>query len=293
MSRRLSLKNSCAALLGVVFSLVSSVAPAVAAEEKMLFFGVQYPASFTQVTAFPADEPYEAPKPMPKKDMFKYLQPYDGYCNKSDLPESEAIKLPCQTSNIKPSAKYLDAELGGNKWMHLACAEALKSVQTGGGPFGTIIVQIDDSTNRVIRYWASHNAVVMWKDPTAHGEVTAIRQACKELNVLDLGHIRKDDPNLKLPQPNATSHCELYTNAEPCPMCYCATRWARIDNIFFAATVYDAAQQGVSFSDEPIYTELSVNYADRRKFGVNCYQCTTDNSLSAFNHYKRSLAGKY
>jgi tRNA(Arg) A34 adenosine deaminase TadA len=230
---------------------------------------------------------------MGKKHMFGYLQPYDGYCNKSDLPAEVASKLPCQTANIKPSGKYMDAEREGNKWMHLACAEALKSVQTGGGPFATVIVQIDDASNRVIRYWVSHNAVVMWKDPTAHGETTAIRQACKELNVLDLGHIKKDDPNLKLPQPSATSHCDLYTSAEPCPMCYCATRWARIDNIYFGATVYDAAAQGVNFSDEPIYAELALNYADRRKYGVNCYQCTEDNSLSAFNHYKRSTAGKY
>ncbi len=76
-------------------------------------------------------------------------------------------------------------------------------------------------------------------------------------------------------------------------MCYCASRWARIDNIYFSATVYDAAKQGINFSDEPLYAEMSVNYADRRKLGAYCYQCEEDNSLSAFNHYKRSSAGKY
>jgi len=108
-----------------------------------------------------------------------------------------------------------------------------------------------------------------------------------------LGKINRDDKNLKLPQKGKTSHCELYSNAEPCAMCYCATRWARIDWIFFAATVYDAAAQGVNFSDEPIFNELSLNYADRRPFGVNCYQCTVPNSLDSFNHYKRSNSIKY
>lgn len=263
-----------------------------AAEKK--FFGDQYDPEFTQVTHYDADEPYPStPEPLAVKNPFAYIQPWSGYCNPSDRPEADAKRLPCQTYNIKPSLKYQGVEVIGNKWMRLACAEALKSVQKGGGPFSTVIVQIDDETNRVLRYWVSHNAVVMWTDPTAHGEVTAIRQACKELGVIDLGNIRKDDPNLKLPQPGATSHCDLYTSAEPCPMCYCATRWARISNIYFAATVYDAAAQGVNFSDEPIYAEMSLNYADRRKMGANCYQCTVDNSVDAFNHYKRITAGKY
>ncbi len=279
---------ACAALVATIFLSTA----AMAAEKK--FFGDEYDPSFTQMTHYEGNmEPYPGIEPLVIKDNFSYLQPYDGYCNKSDRPAADADRLPCQTSNIKPSMKYRGVEIIGNKWMKLACAEALKSVQTGGGPFSSVIVQIDDDTNKVIRYWVSHNSVVMWKDPTAHGEVTAIRQATKELNVFNLGVIRKDDPNLKLPQPGATSHCELYTSAEPCPMCYCATRWARIDNIFFAATVLDAAQQGVAFSDEPIYAEMSVNYADRKKLGATCYQCTVDNSLSAFNHYKRSTAGKY
>jgi tRNA(Arg) A34 adenosine deaminase TadA len=113
------------------------------------------------------------------------------------------------------------------------------------------------------------------------------------LGVINLSSIKKEDPNLKMPQKCATSPCELYTSAEPCPMCYCASRWARIDNIYFSATVYDAAKQGINFSDEPLYAEMSVNYADRRKLGAYCYQCEEDNSLSAFNHYKRSSAGKY
>lgn len=263
-------------------------------ETRKAFFGVEYDPDFTQITHYDADEPYPGkPEPLVIKDRPGYLQPWNGYCNVSDRPEDEAKRLPCQTANIKPSLKYQGVEVMGNKWMRLACDHARISAQKGGGPFSTVIVQIDDETNKVIRYWISHNAVVKWCDPTAHGETTAIRQACQELGVFDLGHIRKDDPRLKLSQTGMTSHCELYTSAEPCPMCYAATRWARIDNIYFAATVYDAAQQGVNFSDEPIYAELSLNYVDRRKMGVNCYQCTTGNSLDAFNHYKRIKEGKY
>lgn len=277
-----------------LMALVSLCANSALSEEK--FFGDKYDTSFTQVTHYEGNnEAYTTNlPPLVIKDLFSYIQPWDGYCNKSDRPEADAVRLPCQTSNIKPTGRYTGVEVIGNKWMRMACDEARKSVQMGGGPFSTVIVQIDDATNTVIRYWISHNAVVKWVDPTAHGEVTAIRQACKELGVIDLGHIRKDDPNLKLTQPGATSHCDLYTSSEPCPMCYCATRWARISNIFFAATVYDAAAQGVNFSDEPIYAEMmKFAYADRRPMGVNCWQCTTDNSLDAFNHYKRVLGGKY
>ncbi len=279
------------ALIACVFGL--SVSQAFAAEMKM-FGGGEYDPTLEQMTAYPCDEPYpDKNEPLVIKDMFSYLQPWNGYCNPASMPPEDAKRLPCQTSNIKPTMKYHGVQIVGNKWMHRACEEALKSVQMGGGPFATVIVQIDDDTNKVIRYWVSHNHVTLWKDPTAHGETTCIRQACRELNVFNLGKIEKDNPNLKLPQTCKTSHCDLYTSAEPCPMCYSATRWANIKNIYFAATVYDAATQGVRFNDEPQYAELSLNYEDRVKLGVNCFQCTTDNSLDAFNHYKRASTIKY
>jgi tRNA(Arg) A34 adenosine deaminase TadA len=261
------------------------------AEKSKLQFGVAYDPTAYQLTHYKADEPYVVPKPLAIKDLFTYVQPWSGYTTTSHRPE--AVQLPEQTANIKPSIRYRNAELLGNKWIELACDEALKSVKAGGGPFSSVIVQVDDESNRVIRYWISWNHVTEWNDPTAHGEVTAIRQACQELGVFDLGRILKTNPKLKLPQDGVTSHCELYSSAEPCPMCYSAIRWARIDNIFFAATVYDAAVQGVRFSDEPIYAELALNYADRKALGVNCYQCTVPNSLDAFNHFKRSDAIKY
>lgn len=256
------------------------------------FFGVEYDATF-QLTAFHTDEPYVVPEPLVIDDLSNYIQPWSGYSIDSHLPERDAARLPEQTANIKPSMKYRDAELLSNKWLDLACSEALKSAQSGGGPFSSVIVQIDDQLNRVLRYWIGWNRVTDWVDPTAHGEVSAIRQACQDLGVINLGKIEKHDPNLKLEQEADTTHCELYSSAEPCPMCYSATRWARINHIYFAATVYDAAAQGVRFSDEPIYSELSLDYAERRKLGVHCYQCTTSNSLDAFNYFKRSNSIKY
>lgn len=257
------------------------------------FSGAEYDPSVQQMTAFPADKPYNRPSALNIEDDIRYIQPWNGFVNECNLDEEDARRLPCQTANIKPSLRYAGMELNGNKWMELACHSALLSVEHGGGPFSTVIVQIDDSTNRVIRYRVSWNRVTERVDPTAHGETTAIRQACKELGVVNPGRIRKDDPALKLPQVGATSHCELYISAAPCPMCSAATRWDRIDHIFFAATVYDAAIQGVRFPNEPIYAELSLNYRDREKMGVHCFQCTTTNSLDAFNFYKRSGASKY
>lgn len=244
---------------------------------------------------FEVDEDYPSnPQPLVVEgDRFSYRQPWSGYVAECKLPPEQAALLPCQTANIKPALRYQGAEVIGNKWMRLACAEALRNVQAGGGPFGTIIVQIDDETGRAIRYWIGHNMVTEWHDPTAHGEVDAIRIACKALGVFDLGTIKKDDPHLKLPQKGKTSHCDLYTSAEPCAMCYSATRWARISNIYFAATIYDAAQQGLDFADEMIYAELSLNYADRARLGANCFQCTVDNSLDAFNYFKRQNCIKY
>ena len=195
--------------------------------------------------------------------------------------------LPAQTSNIK-TIIYDGIEVQTNKWMNLACAEAVKSVQCNGGPFAGVIVQIDDETNKVIRYWIQHNHVPQESDPTAHAELSVVRDACKSLGVLNLGRITKAES--RLPQTGLTSHCEIYSAAEPCPMCYSAIYWARIPVLYFAATRFDAAQQGVDFSDQPLYDDICLPYKERR---IKVYQCTTDNSLDAFNLWKRSEKRQY
>lgn len=205
----------------------------------------------------------------------------------SDAADSSHL-YPCQQHNLKHEGLYQGIEVGHNRWIHMACDEAHRSVQEGGGPFGAVIVQIDNDSNHVIRFWRCRNQVTKHLDPTAHAEVSAIRTVAKELGVFNLGEIRREDPSLRLPQPCEVSRCEIYSSCEPCPMCYAAIRWARIDTIVFAATRYDAAEPGVGFSDLELYQELDTPYADRHKTGLRVFQATTSNALDAFNLWKNT-----
>ncbi|MBR3132690.1 MAG: nucleoside deaminase [Clostridia bacterium] len=104
---------------------------------------------------------------------------------------------------------------------------------TKGGPFGAAIVK----DGKVI--CSAHNTVMETKDPTAHGEVNAIRKACQILGTHDL------------------SGCTLYTSAEPCPMCLSAIIWANIKEVYFANTRKDTADIG--FKDDDIYEFIKGN----------------------------------
>ena len=121
------------------------------------------------------------------------------------------------------------------KYMRRAIALARKNaLEDGfGGPFGCVIVK--DGT--VIAEGV--NEVIARKDPSCHGEVMAIRAACAYLDT----HI--------------LSGCVLYTSGEPCPMCYAASWWARVDAIYYASTVADAKTYG-DFDDVPIFDALKV-----------------------------------
>jgi tRNA(Arg) A34 adenosine deaminase TadA len=99
-----------------------------------------------------------------------------------------------------------------------------------GGPFGAIIVR---HGKIVGRGW---NRVTATNDPTAHAEVTAIRDACKKLKRFHL------------------EDCELYTSCEPCPMCLGAVYWARLKTVYYANTRQDAAS--IQFDDNFIYHEI-------------------------------------
>lgn len=245
----------------------------------------EFDPQYTHVKAFEVGETYQGiPAPLGKHPLFGYLAPWSGYLPDCTLEDQSKCKfLPPQTANIKPDAIYDGIEVGSNQWVQMACEEALISAQHKGGPFGAVIVQIDDETGEVIRYWRNHNHVTEWNDPTAHAEVSTIRVVCKELEVFDLGTIKKGKS--KLPQKGLTSHCEIYVNAEPCPMCYAAICWARIPVVVFAATRYDAAVQGVDFGDAAIYVEFQSLYKNRER---KVRQSTCPNSLDAFNYWKRS-----
>ena len=100
--------------------------------------------------------------------------------------------------------------------LEMAVQEALDGIRAGdGGPFGCVIAK----DGKVIA--KGHNRVLVDKDPTAHGEVVAIRKACDVLGTIDL------------------SDCTLYTSAEPCPMCRAAICWAKIGKVFYAASMRD------------------------------------------------------
>lgn len=106
-------------------------------------------------------------------------------------------------------------------FMRKAIDEAYDGISNGhGGPFGSVIVK-----DGVI-VGEGHNCVVKNNDPTAHGEVQAIRDACSKLKTFDL------------------TGCELYTTASPCPMCKCAIMWANINKIYSGCTVNDTDKIG-------------------------------------------------
>ena len=130
---------------------------------------------------------------------------------------------------------------------------SLESVNKGGGPFGCVIVKNEKIVSE------GSNKVTSSKDPTAHGEIVAIREACKKINNFSL------------------SGFELYSSCEPCPMCLSAIYWARIDKVYFANTRQDA--QKIDFDDSLIYSEFQKNI-DKRK--IPMVQMMRSEALKAF-----------
>ena len=145
-----------------------------------------------------------------------------------------------------------------NAFMKRAIELSIKSVNNGGGPFGSVIVKGD----KIIA--EGSNKVTSNNDPTAHGEIVAIREACKKLNNFSL------------------KGCELYSTCEPCPMCLSAIYWARIDKIYYANTREDARK--IDFDDSLIYTELQKNI-DKRK--IPMIQMMRNEALKAFEMWDK------
>ncbi len=235
----------------------------------------------------PTAEKYQFP-PL-KKGTANTFRSWDGYCPPCTLEnKAQCQKLPCQTHNLKPTNLYENIEVSGDKWAKLANEERLNPPSSAAPPFGAVIVQIDDKSGRVFRYWVDHNHSVDWHDPTAHAEMSVIRKAARELNVTDLGHIRKEDS--KLSQPSEWSHCVIYSSAEPCPMCMAAIYWAGIHYLVFSATRYDTAAPGVNWDETAVFEELKRPYAKMKTITVR--QATTNNFLDGFNYYKRTFIKK-
>ena len=119
--------------------------------------------------------------------------------------------------------------------MRLALHAGRRGVADGQTPFGACIVRKDQVVAR------SHNTVWRSMDPTAHAEVNAIRRAARRLGTLDL------------------SGCVLYSTCEPCPMCFSAIHWARLDAVVFGARISDARRLG--------FNELNVSDRTLKRLG--------------------------
>ena len=145
-----------------------------------------------------------------------------------------------------------------NKFMKRAIELSIKSVDSGTGPFGAVIVK----DNTIIS--EGFNIVTSSNDPTSHAEIVAIRNACNSLN----NFVLKD--------------CDLYTTCEPCPMCLSAIYWARINKIYYANTRIDAKK--IDFSDAMIYEELNKNIKDRN---IPMNQMMRDEALKAFDMWDK------
>jgi tRNA(Arg) A34 adenosine deaminase TadA len=131
------------------------------------------------------------------------------------------------------------SSLPNPEFLRRAIALATENVVTGkGGPFAAVIVRGSEVVGE------GTNLVTATNDPTSHGEVNAIRAACKALGTFTL------------------AGCALYTSCEPCPMCLAAAYWARLDAIYFGCNAADAARAG--FDDAFLYTELRKD-GDHRK----------------------------
>jgi guanine deaminase len=126
-----------------------------------------------------------------------------------------------------------------------------------GGPFGAVIVRGEEILGEAC------NRVTSAKDPTAHAEVGAIRQACQRV----ASHV--------------LAGAEIYSSCEPCPMCLSAIYWARLDRIYFAAARGDAA--AIGFDDAHIYAELALRPDQRQLRAVQALQDEAVAVMQAWN----------
>ena len=135
-----------------------------------------------------------------------------------------------------------------NQYMKIAKELSDENLRTNaGGPFGACVVKDGNVVGK------GSNHVLSRRDPTAHAEVVAIRDACRNLNTYDL------------------SGCELYTSCYPCPMCLSAIIWANIKKVYYGNTKEDAAEIG--FRDDDIYQyiqNLADGTGDRRTLNLEC-----------------------
>jgi guanine deaminase len=147
---------------------------------------------------------------------------------------------------------------GNPIFMERAIALATENVTSGrGGPFGAVVVR----NGEVVATGA--NSVTATNDPTAHGEIVAIRNACIALGTFQL------------------NDCQIYTSCEPCPMCLAAIYWARCDAIFYGNCAADAAAAG--FDDAFLYEELKRQLNERK---IPTFNLLAKKAISSFDAWR-------
>jgi tRNA(Arg) A34 adenosine deaminase TadA len=152
---------------------------------------------------------------------------------------------------------------GNPIFMEKAIALATENVTSGrGGPFGAVIVR----DGEIVATGA--NCVTATNDPTAHGEIVAIRNACLKLKTFQL------------------TGCDIYTSCEPCPMCLAAIYWARFDAIYYGSSAADAAAAG--FDDAFLYEELKLPINQRK---IPTISLLREKAVSSFDAW-RAHAGR-
>ena len=143
------------------------------------------------------------------------------------------------------------------RFMQMAIDLSLSNVDNGGGPFGAVIVRNGEVLATGV------NRVVPDNDPTAHAEVSAIREACRRTG------------NFKL------EGCTVYSSCEPCPMCLSALYWAGVERICYGNTKDDA--RAAEFDDSFIYDQLALPAGER---AVLCCRFMGDKAIEAFRKWR-------
>ncbi len=150
-----------------------------------------------------------------------------------------------------------------NKYMQIAIEEARAGIaHDDGGPFGAVVVKDGKIIGR------GHNRVALNNDPTCHGEMEAIRDACKNLSTFDL------------------TDADIYTTGQPCVMCLGAILWANINHIYYGCTI--AENDMIGFRDDVFSQTLKINM-DKLQDRIS--QIDHEECLQLFRDYM-SIANK-
>lgn len=155
-----------------------------------------------------------------------------------------------------------------NEYMKIADELAKENIKTNnGGPFGAVIVKNGKIVGK------GNNHVVANNDPTAHAEIMAIRDACKNLKTFDL------------------TDCEIYTSCYPCPMCLSAIIWSNIKMVYYGNTKEDA--ENIGFRDNHIYKYLDgLNKNTPNEDVLKLISMDREETIGAFNEYKNKTENK-